>query len=436
MKLKDIISTAIGNSFRSRLRTTLTVIAIFVGAFTLTLTSSIGTGITSYIDTQVASIGASNVLTVRHTTEDAAATTKGPAVYDPATATAGGTGAAGFPGGGGAFLPAPLTDADLASIGATTGILSVDPIVNVSPSYIQSGSGDRFQVSVSSGLIVGDADLAAGAQLSASGGDEVLLPTSYVDALGFASPEDAVGKVVMFGIPDYQGVMHDHEATIVGVQNETLFGDSVTLGQGLTGALLAIQDTGRPENVRPGYFAANATIATDATDAQVAAIKADLADQGFAALTVKDQIGTVQTVIDAIVGVLNAFAIIALVAAAFGIVNTLLMSVQERTREIGLMKAMGMSGKSVFAMFSAEAVFIGFLGSAIGAAVATVVGSIISGALSRTVLSGLEGLQVMQFAPSSIGLIMLVVMAIAFLAGTLPARQASRQDPIDALRYE
>ena len=166
MKLKDIISTAIGNSFRSRLRTTLTVIAIFVGAFTLTLTSSIGTGITSYIDTQVASIGASNVLTVRHATEDAAATTKGPAVYDPAAATAGVSGAAGFPGGGGALLPAPLTDADLASIGATTGIVSVDPIVNVSPSYIQSGSGERFQVSVSSGLIVGDADLAAGAQLS------------------------------------------------------------------------------------------------------------------------------------------------------------------------------------------------------------------------------------------------------------------------------
>ena len=122
MKIKDIISTAIGNSFRSRLRTTLTVIAIFVGAFTLTLTSSIGTGITSYIDTQVASIGASNVLTVRHATDDATATTTGPAVYDPAAATAGASGAAGFPGGGGAFLPAPLTDADVAAIGATPGI--------------------------------------------------------------------------------------------------------------------------------------------------------------------------------------------------------------------------------------------------------------------------------------------------------------------------
>ena len=106
--------------------------------------------------------------------------------------------------------------------------------MNVRPLYIQSGSGERFQVSVSSGLIAGDADLAAGAQLSASGRGEVLLPTSYVAPLGFASPDDAIGKVVTFGIPDYQGVMHDYHATVVGVQNETLFGDSVTLGHGLT----------------------------------------------------------------------------------------------------------------------------------------------------------------------------------------------------------
>ena len=332
MKLKDIISTAIGNSFRSRLRTTLTVIAIFVGAFTLTLTSSIGTGITSYIDTQVASIGATNVLTVRHVTDAAAAATSGPAPYDPATATS--TDAGAFPGGG-AFLPAPLTDADVASIGATPGIVSVDPIVSVRPSYIESGSGQPFKLNVSSGLVVGDADLAAGAQLSPTGDDQLLLPTSYVHALGFASAQDAVGRIVTIGIADYLGTMHEHAATIVGVQNETLFGDNATLGQELTTALLGIQDTGRPQNIRPGYIAANATIAKDATDAQVATIKADLAGQGFAALTVKDQIGTIQTVIDAIVGVLDAFAIIALIAAAFGIVNTLLMSVQERTREIG-----------------------------------------------------------------------------------------------------
>ena len=62
----------------------------------------------------------------------------------------------------------------------------------------------------------------------------------------------------------------------------------------------------------------------------------------------------------------------------FGIINTLLKSVQERTREIGLMKAMGMGGRSIFSLFSAEAVIIGFLGSAIGSLVAIGLGSVIS----------------------------------------------------------
>ncbi len=81
---------------------------------------------------------------------------------------------------------------------------------------------------------------------------------------------------------------------------------------------------------------------------------------------------------------LNAFAVIALIAAGFGIINTLLMSVQERTREIGLMKAMGMGGGKVYTLFSLEAVFIGFLGSAIGAGVAIALGTGISNVLAGT----------------------------------------------------
>ena len=103
--------------------------------------------------------------------------------------------------------------------------------------------------------------------------------------------------------------------------------------------------------------------------------------------------------IDGIVLVLNAFAVIALLAASFGIVNTLLMSVQERTREIGLMKAMGMGSGRVFGLFSLEAVFIGFLGSAIGAAVGIVVGTAVSSALSGALLSNLPGLTLIAFDP-------------------------------------
>lgn len=156
----------------------------------------------------------------------------------------------------------------------------------------------------------------------------------------------------------------------------------------------------------------------------------------FTGTTVADQLGTVTTVIDGIVLVLNAFAIIALLAASFGIVNTLLMSVQERTREIGLMKAMGMGSGRVFTLFSLEATLLGFFGSAIGTGIAMIAGSALNAGLSTTLLSDLPGLTLIAFDPVSIATIIVVVMVIAFVAGTLPAARAASADPVESLRYE
>jgi len=425
----DLVRTAIGNSFRSKLRTGLTVVAIFIGAFTLTITSAIGTGISNYINAQVASIGAADVLSITKTTDASATATSGPAKYDPTQATVNG----GPPG----VSIKPITASDLTVIKATPGLSNVNPITRVTPTFIEYANNGKYVITVNPAATLTKADLAAGAQLSEnSTQNEVMLPTSYLSNLGFANAQAAVGQTVTIGINDYQGVAHEVTATVVGVQNETLLGTGVGLNQNLTTELSTLQSVGRPAGLPLGYPLATARIAADSTPAQIDTIKKDLADQGFTASTVADQIGSFETVINGIIGVLNAFAVIALIAAGFGIINTLLMSVQERTREIGLMKAMGMSGGKVYALFSMEAVFIGFLGSAIGALVAIVLGTVVSSALSNTVLSGLPGLHVMQFAPASIVIIILVVMLIAFLAGTLPARRAARQNPIDALRYE
>ena len=174
----------------------------------------------------------------------------------------------------------------------------------------------------------------------------------------------------------------------------------------------------------------------NATPAEIDALKKSISGAGMSGQTIADQLGLIQTVITGITGVLNAFAIVALLAAAFGIVNTLLMSVQERTREIGLMKAMGMSNRRVFALFSLEAAFIGFLGSAIGVLVAMLLGLALNGALAAGPLAGLAGLTLLIFEPASIVGVIVLIVVIAFLAGTLPARRAARKTPIDALRYE
>ena len=98
---------------------------------------------------------------------------------------------------------------------------------------------------------------------------------------------------------------------------------------------------------------------------------------GYLATTVEDEIGMIRNIINAITGVLTMFGAIALLAASFGIINTLYMSVQERTREIGLMKAMGLSNGKVFTIFSVEAALMAF-GSILGILGAVGVGNLVN----------------------------------------------------------
>lgn len=112
------------------------------------------------------------------------------------------------------------------------------------------------------------------------------------------------------------------------------------------------------------------------------------------------------------------------------------MSVQERTREIGLMKAMGLSDTKVFTLFSVEAIMIGLWGSILGVLAAMGVGSIINSLALDTFLKGMDGFYLTQFNITNVSIVIVIIMIISFLAGTLPSKKAAKQDPIDALRYE
>ncbi|MGR0218945.1 ABC transporter permease [Agromyces sp. ZXT2-6] len=434
MRAADVITTATRNAFRSKLRTTLTALSLFVGAFTLTLTTALGAGVNDYVTTQVEALSTGDVLLV--TPAASTDTTEGPNAYDPDGRQQSGQA---NPLGAGTLL----NDDDLDATRAIDGVDRVEPVRQITVDWVagDASASDvaRFELDVNPTSSIGRSDLVAGAQLDQEAENlQILLPEDYVDPLGFDDAESAIGETVTLGYTDAAMAEQTLEAEVVGVARTSLLAAGSGVNQALTDEVADAQAVPGQANA---YAVAVAYLEGSGADgavtaADIDAVKADLGDADLAGQTVEDQLGVIQTIITGIIGVLSAFAIVALVAASFGIVNTLLMSVQERTREIGLMKAMGMSNGRVFGLFSLEAVVIGLLGSAVGALAAIGVGSAISAGASTTVLADLPGLTLLLFEPATVATVILVIMLVAFLSGVLPARRAARQDPIDSLRYE
>lgn len=431
MKVVDILATASSNMFRSKLRTSLTVVAIFIGAFTLTLTNGLGAGISRYIDQQVNALGAKDVLIIQGSSESTGLPSDQPKKYDPnrqttSVATEGNR------------TITVLTDTDLKKIRQTNNILSADLYQSASIDYVAGPNTEKYVASIDRYLSGENFPLDAGRFPDNNSKTlEVLIPSSYVKVLGFNDAAGAVNQPMRLSLTNALGKPAETSATIVGVLQKSLIsGSSIYTNTVAAEQLLTAQRFGLPAGSPSNAAAIIARFDSNLSDKQLTQLKDKLKSDGYAAQTVEDQIGTFKSVINGIIAVLNGFAVIALLAASFGIINTLLMSVQERTKEIGLMKAMGMGSGRIFLLFSFEAVLLGFWGSFIGSLVAIGAGQIINRIVITSFLKDLVGLKLLTFTPASVAVIIGIVMLIAFIAGTLPAIRAARQSPIDSLRYE
>ena len=156
-------------------------------------------------------------------------------------------------------------------------------------------------------------------------------------------------------------------------------------------------------------------------------------EETFIIQTFEQLLETFGNIFGVVQAVLVGIAAISLVVGGIGIMNTMYTSVLERTREIGIMKAIGARNSHIALLFLIESGLLGLVGGIIGIGLGIGIGKAVEILALRAL--GTEILQV-YFSP------LLIIGALAFsfivgcLSGTLPAIQASRMKPVDALRYE
>lgn len=152
----------------------------------------------------------------------------------------------------------------------------------------------------------------------------------------------------------------------------------------------------------------------------------DPSQADFSIMSQEDLLGTITEVTDTFTTLLSGIAAISLIVGGIGIMNIMLITVTERTREIGLRKALGAKKKWITTQFLLEAIMITFVGGLIGVAVGTAVSFLISNSMNLP----------STFSLSSILLAFGVSAGIGILFGWYPAKKAANLAPIDALRYE
>ena len=170
---------------------------------------------------------------------------------------------------------------------------------------------------------------------------------------------------------------------------------------------------------------------------KVAQVQDAINKMGFRTFSVLDATKSLRrffTVLDLFLGI---FGSLALAVATLAIINTLVMAVLERRREIGVMKAIGASDRDVKRLFFAEAGAMGFFGGILGIALGFAIGKAINlGTGSLLHHHQLPSEAVWILPPWLIGAAIAFSIVVSLLAGLYPASRAARLDPVQTLKYE
>lgn len=446
MNNRDLFNLGIRNLLRRKTRTILAIIGVVVGTSAIIVMLSIGFGLSANFQEQIESYGNLHLVNVYP-----GGGGYGPGVVEAST---------------GAGQQAVLNDKTITSIENIEGVDAATPRVE---EYMTIGIGkyiasvgivgmrpevmEKFNYGLQDGRLLNSGD-----NFTLVFGNQVPTwfynpkKTLYSGWSGEAQVDAITDKIILTGDPEYGQKRRstgsedidykEYKAKGVGIldnpNNETAYYVYTDLETIKT--IQADLRKARKESIitQQGYNYAMVYV-KDINDVQE--VSDTIREMGFQTDSLNDWLEAMQDQARMIQGILGGIGAISLLVAALGITNTMIMSIYERTKEIGVMKVIGANLSDIRKMFLLEAGMIGFLGGSIGVLI-----SYILSLLMNTVLAGVIGMLLGSIGGggSTISLIpwwvavggLLFATAIGVISGYSPARRAMRLSALESLRNE
>lgn len=491
MSFLDILHLALRNLRQAKLRASLTMMGVIVGVAVIVTMMSFGLGLQSNMLARFKALDLFNEILVYGRGLGNLAGLERPARRDEEGRRDSSDRADKTP-------TRILDDGGVKEIASIPGVAYVEPSVNF-PVYVRA-NGKLLSQNVGGANIPNAASrfqhFAAGKMISMPTANEAVVSERFIRDYGFANAADAVGKTLellappsektsgskaadenneeeedtpnFFGIPlDDPGL--DESSPEVETRAFRIAGVLSTEKEGAgQGAMRGIMPTAniyiplqvahdwttqhrtpmgqvalalarRGGNLGEGQNEGYDSAVVRVTDpVQLTSVRQKIGELGFGSFSIVDQIDQIRTVfliIDSVLGLLGG---ISLLVASFGIANTMIMSILERTREIGIMKAIGAEDREIKLIFFVEAAVIGVVGGVIGVLLAWGIDGIANRLAYRFILKP-QGASFIDFFDLPLYLSFGAVafaLVISIIAALYPASRAARIDPVRALRHD
>jgi putative ABC transport system permease protein len=450
MKFKDYRKTAFGNLRRRKMRTFLTAFAVSIGTMLIILMVSLGVGVQKLVVDAIKANTPGNSISVNPYKYDSTSGIKIETDMDSEEALE--------------KIKPKFTKIDESAINK---IKNMNAVEEVSVSSRLSNLNIQFNgTEKKSSMIIGmdynysifskdlietvrikekNKDLQAityGNMVSKENNGGVLIGEKLLKKLGVTDYGSAVGKEITLvaKLPDAPGIPNIEPLTvkfkIEGVINEKFeYGDKLIISLDKAKDYLNYinLDKNYYDNKGPENLEVNVRNMTE-----VESISGEISNMGYGVTSIQSMIKSIKSVFAVVEVVLAIIGIVIIFVASIGVINTMTMSIYERTRSIGILKALGASKRNIRWLFITESGAIGFIGGLLGLLFSFINTGIIKVAVNAYLKS--QGVKdVPNLFSTPLWLIvgtMGFAILISVLAGLYPANKASRLDPVESLRYE